>query len=641
MKLIKKSQTSIFSLKKCLLSFCLIFLSLNLSQCFELRKQPDILQYNQLLTYPNTHEAPTMKEQLSSANFTAPWLSRALFEEDPRRKLRLKEFISSIRYSMYKLTRGETEQMFVFVDKNHDDLVDQNEWDAFAALFIFPFEACDTDGNYILSVEEFKACWDADPRSKLVDFRRRYEEKKYELIMDVVQTRGKSEINFSDYLLIRRALFAWKECHSGDKYIALTAFKCALRTAVPNKYHLKIDHERIYKAGIKLSNDPNLIEMDYVSYFRIIYYTYVFTVFGQPHDIPWLERVQFIKAVREDRLPTNFQESEINILYDLINTNPFQKDLGMGFESWCFFFNLHRLFNKYSIEKPLQLNENELYNLLDDWLSPYAITLSIDLAKTNFTESQYLEVSMVLQRLRLNERDFYFSFKEKQDASVRTNSTNDPSTINADFYDKQANSTNRHFFFTSLVGIDKRFLTKEQYYRGFQWANLFTELAVDKRWLVSTTTFVEKLPTMYDTVHPPISQLNRNNYVMYKTLPREIHIDILTFLALENYPYKFQIHKLNSNELINETLLKIILKDYGMINMPDTVIDLAKKGFDSLRRRVYIPREVIKYVIIVHASAGESVRNNEYLDMFGLKINSDYSRRFPNFSRKFMASALV
>jgi hypothetical protein len=617
-----------------------------------LQKKLDPLKFNQLFAYPNSYEAPTMADQIPLSNFTAPMLSRSLFEEDPNRKLRQKDFISTIRYSMYQLTRGELEQVFVFADMNHDDLIDQKEWDAFTALFVYPFEACDTDMNYLLSVEEFKACWDADPRTKLVTFRRRYEEKKYELLMEVVSTRGKADINFSDYLFIRRSLFAWKECHSNSKYIAMSAFKCALRTAVPNKYHLKIDHDRIYKSGLKLANDPALIELDYVGYLRILYFTYVFSIFGQPHDIPWIEKNQLIKATREDRFPTNFEESEINTLFEIINVNSFKQDTKMNFETWCFFFNLHRLFNKYSIEKPLQLNERELSNLLDDYLSPEGITLSIDFSRTNYTEAEYLEVSMVLQKLRLNERDFYFSFKSqdknenknkinKQDASVTTTSFHDPNTVNAAYYDKNKNLVNRHFFFTTMCGIDKRFWTKNIFYRAFQWANLFTELVSDKRWLVASSTFIEKLPTMYETVNPPISQLNRNNYGLYKSIPREVYVDMLTFLALENHTFKFNIHKLSSNQLINETLLKIILKDYGMINMPDTVIDLAKKGYDSLRRRMYIPKEVIKNLIIIQSAAGENLRNKEYLNIFGLKINSDYSRRFQNFPRKFASSPLV
>ena len=69
-------------------------------------------------------------------------------------------------------------------------------------------------------------------------------------------------------------------------------------------------------------------------------------------------------------------------------------------------------------------------------------------------------------------------------------------------------------------------------------------------------------------------------------LPREIQLDILDYLALENFETKVNAHKNDSNDQINESLLKIIMKDYGMINMPDTVTDLGLSGTDILGRRV-------------------------------------------------------
>jgi hypothetical protein len=61
---------------------------------------------NQLTAFPNTNQAPTMAQQIPLANYTAPLLSRALLETDPTRKLKKAEFIETIKYSSYDLTRG-------------------------------------------------------------------------------------------------------------------------------------------------------------------------------------------------------------------------------------------------------------------------------------------------------------------------------------------------------------------------------------------------------------------------------------------------------------------------------------------------------------------------------------------------------
>lgn len=613
--------------------------------CYILADAPEApkLEKNQLKAFPNTYEAPTMASQIPDANYKPPKFSHSLFESDPKRKMRKPEFIETIKYTQYHISRGELEQIFNFADQNKDDLIDQKEWDAFSTLYLFPFEACDSNGNYLLEAAEFKKCFNADPKSKLLTFRRRYKDKEHNMMMQVVSTRGNDEINFSDYLFIRKSLFGWQQCHSNAKYIAVSHFKCALKLTIPQKYHLKISVEDMYHVGLSLANDKALIELDYISYLRVLYFAYIFSVYGAPHDSPYLEQQQFIKAIREDRFPQNWEESEINLLYDLINTNPFKKNFTMNFSTFAFYFNLHRLFNKYSIEKPLQLSDPELQKLLNDALAPVGVTLAIDLSKTMFSEADYQEASLVLQKKKPNEGNFYYGFKELsgQDASVTTHSFHDKNNVNALFQDIKPNEQNRHVFFTSMTGTDKQYWTKEIYYRAFTLSNLFTSMCHDKRWLVSVPFFLDNLNNYYETVNPPIAQMFRSNYVVYKYLPREVSLDILSFLELENWTFKIDQHIKSSNDYINETLLKMILTEYGMVNMPDTVIDLSRMGYDNLRRRQYSPSSTQKNIFISHTTAAENQRNKQYIVDYKLKLNSDASRKFPQQPRRFMSSPNV
>jgi len=129
--------------------------------------------------------------------------------------------------------------------------------------------------------------------------------------MDVVSTRGSSIVNFSDYLFLRRALFGWLNCHSSNKYMAMSQFKCAMKQAIPQKYHMKFHYEKIFQVGLGLSNDRNLIQLDFITYVRTLHFAYVFGVLGLPHDTPVLEKSQFIKAIREDRLPLNWTRKKL------------------------------------------------------------------------------------------------------------------------------------------------------------------------------------------------------------------------------------------------------------------------------------------------------------------------------------------
>jgi hypothetical protein len=134
----------------------------------------------------------------------------------------------------------------------------------------------------------------------------------------------------------------------------------------------------------------------------------------------------------------------------------------------------------------------------------------------------------------------------------------------------------------------------------------------------------------------------RKNYNYYKLLPRDLQLDLVTYLALENFEYKVKIHKNDSNDLITESYLKIILKDNGMINMPDTVLDLGMTGNDVLGRRLYNPKETLINIIAVHAAAGDLIRSKERIKDYGLRKNDDPSRSFNEEGHtKFFASPRV
>jgi len=278
------------------------FLNNNIVNCLNTKQYRN----NQKFAYPNTYEAPTTTQDVKDPKFGVPKLSLSLFEENPQRKIRLKDFLVVINYSLYKLTRGETELIFHFADMNKDDMIDQREWEAFTALFVFPFEACDYTGSYLLDEQEFKKCFDADPRAKAVDLGERFGDKNYTVLMETVSSRQESNLNFHDYLIIRRGLFGWKECHSSHDTISKYAFQCALKSAIPIKFQIKINSDTIYNAGRKLGNINENPELDFVSYIRTIYFTYVFSIYNLPNDSPFIEKTQFLKAVKEDRFPTHF-----------------------------------------------------------------------------------------------------------------------------------------------------------------------------------------------------------------------------------------------------------------------------------------------------------------------------------------------
>ena len=593
------------------------------------------LAKNQLSAYPDTYQPPVSREEVLKAKYEPPKLSQSLKEMDPKKQFKKSEFLQWIHYAQYKLTRGEAEIIFQFADRNKDDLLDMNEWEDFTTLYILPFDACDFNNDFLLDEAELKRCFEADPKSISIQFRKRYllGGNPTKFIVDTLSTRGTSQLNLADYIFYRRALYGWRDCHSTSKYIAKSNFRCALQNSIPQKYQLKLDNDKIYDSGLRHGNDKNLIQLDFIAYLRVLHCYYLFSTFGHPMSLPYLEKAQFMRAVHEDRLPNNWEESEIDLIYGLTNDGKY-----MDFNSFCFFYNLHKLFNKYSIKTPLKLHRDELLLLLRDLNTPIAIQKAIDLSYSNFTAPEYQEASLVLGKKRLNEKGFFFSFKSRQDASEITNGTGMNSTdVHKNDLDIIGNEESRKIFFTIMSGVDRENWTKKNYYRAFLLSNFFTQMEI-----INVGILAEKLQSFYDTVVPSINTDQRKNHNFYKNMPKELDLDLLTFLNLENFLYKIDDHNTAKDNIISETKLKKIMMDLGMENMPDTVIDLAKKGYDSVKRRMYHIMEAIKYTTIVQAAAAELRRAKNAITKFEIKPNTDPSRLFGDGSpRRFLSSPLI
>lgn len=597
----------------------------------------------QLSAFPNTYQAPVSSEHLKPSTFTAPLLSKALSELDPKRKYKLNDFLQTVKYTFYKMTRGEAELLFSFIDSNRDDLIDSKEFDDFKTLYILPFEACDSDKKMLLNESQFKACFEADPKRKHITFRRRYEQSgnTAKMIMDTLSTRGATLINIFDYILYRRSMYSWTRCQSSGKYIAKSHFKCAISMFIPNKYLTKLDASKIYEAGLQVAYDKNLIELDFIGYLRVTYFAYVFSVFNESgsQNLPFLEKVRFLRSIQEDRLPKNFEESEINFIYSLTANQKV-----MEFSTFCFFFNLHRLFFKYSLEKPLLLSKIEVLKLLNDTQAPKPIINFIDESSTNFTQPEYQEASLILDKKRINEANFY-SFK--QDASAETASTYSNSTVFTDNINLHAQVQNREFFFSIMCGNNKNYWDKESFYRAFALGGLFTKVvemtgdAYKSLPVVSPKTFLNILPHAYDLSVPSINPVQRKNLVFYKSIPAEIKIDFLAFLEIEAFYVKLADFNLSEDSVVEETAMKIIMNDYGMIKIPDTVLDLSIKGYDSLKRREFKAMELFRNLITVQVSAGEIKRTQKHFVDNNLPRNDDPSRQFPQDNRRFLNSPMV
>jgi len=279
--------------------------------------------------------------------------------------------------------------------------------------------------------------------------------------------------------------------------------------------------------------------------------------------------------------------------------------------------------------------------LLQDDLIPYAIVNALDKSVANFTNEELSEAALLFQHQKYDEREFFYNFKQvnqphfhfaPDDSYYYQNLTPPKGKINKDA---------RKLFFTSLLVLSRTYWTKYTLYKAFHLANLFVALSSDYRYIVQTAVLIRKINSLYDDVNPPFGFNQRRNYIIYKNLPSELYVDLITFLQVEIMPFKFRLTMISGTESITEIQIKSVMQDFGLENVSDLVIDQGLTGFDKFHRRKYNAMQVIRILITIRSAAAEIKRNMRTIDQRQYITNTSPFREFPGPIRRLANSTLV
>ncbi len=260
------------------------------------------------------------------------------------------------------------------------------------------------------------------------------------------------------------------------------------------------------------------------------------------------------------------------------------------------------------------------------------------------TANKKTSFALALESSNSNSKSFRNKRKsyKRQDHSESTTSLLFKNTTNASYFDVEKNENNRKVFFTIFTNAKKDIWNKRNFYRAFLIANLFTYfLETDNHWRVPIRQITSKLQVAYKAVSPSVSNIYGETSKIYPRLTAEAKLDFLAFAAIENFFEKAT--SLNSAEAgkINELDLKIIMKDFGLSEIHDPVLDLAGKGYDKLRRRVFDLGKIAEKIFVNQVAAAELQSDELVFKASGLKKNEDNTRKFPMDPRRLHSSPMV
>ena len=136
------------------------------------------------------------------------------------------------------------------VDKNKDNNVGRDEWATFVQIFLRPFKKlCKADQNPELTLQQVTECIKADTNMPFAGLDK---SKLAENVFDALdKDRQKSKFNFMDYIFLRRAHLAWKNC-AVDGRLSLEKMECGLHITQGQNFPVSRRFELIMMGNFKV-----------------------------------------------------------------------------------------------------------------------------------------------------------------------------------------------------------------------------------------------------------------------------------------------------------------------------------------------------------------------------------------------------
>jgi len=170
---------------------------------------------------------------------------------------------------------------------------------------------------------------------------------------------NENQLNFADYLFLRKANLAWKECAS-ENGIGYHAMSCALQITSPGRVLSAPDAKEVYELAFILKEGKNLgsvSQIQFLDFLCVAHLYYYFSSFELPFSKGQLTKKSALRAIDDAVLPSTLGPLDITEMFGSLDSLPFR---GFGGLLWAY-----RIFDRFSEEVPGRLSSGEWNAILD------------------------------------------------------------------------------------------------------------------------------------------------------------------------------------------------------------------------------------------------------------------------------------
>lgn len=267
------------------------------------------------------------------------------------------------------------------------------------SLFTSQYEACDTNHDNVLDLEEFTGCFKNDtylsrispppaPYANYMNNSYTNETGFYSLLYDTMDAYKVNYINFYDYMLMRLFVFSWSKCSVNGPFIEELNFECAIDIAAGWRTMSRTSSRRLYQLALDLTNTRQHRDIDFVTYVMVANSIRLYGLING-RDNSDATKDEFNSAMDSNLLPQRYNQEVINQLFKLVEDYD-RPNQGIDIISFVFYDFALKLFHVPNASRRWSLNEKEFEVVLDNYLFPLEASEEIQrIPQNNLTNASY------------------------------------------------------------------------------------------------------------------------------------------------------------------------------------------------------------------------------------------------------------
>lgn len=306
---------------------------------------------------------------------------------------------------------------FNIMDKQLEDIAQQMNYRqesvhtptgmrSFLQQFILTFEACDQNGDNVLSYPEFTTCMANDtflsamsaPTANVASY------ANYSFTNDtgfnrhlfnIIDQSNNNFATFADYMILRLWVWSWKHCSVLAPFIEEINFECALEVSSGFKTLSRTTVRRLFLLGLELANAQASRTMDFVTFCIVANSVRLYAKINGKEDSD-LTKDEFGAALDRNFLPMRYSQDVINDLFKLVEEHN-RSSQGLDLISFMFYDFYLRLFNNpgngtfgYVKQRAGYMSNNEFASTFNHFLFPNNTLQEImKIPQNNITANAY------------------------------------------------------------------------------------------------------------------------------------------------------------------------------------------------------------------------------------------------------------